>query len=80
MSKLAVLSTALVVAATFAAPAMAREHRAAPRQVATDSYVAADAYAGPARGAYACVPAPRVGAFATQPWTTAAPCEPVSGY
>jgi len=80
MNKLAVLSTALVAAAIFAAPAMAREHHRAPRQAATDQYVAVDAYAGPARGTYACVAAPRVGAFATQPWTTEPPCEPVSGY
>jgi len=80
MSKLAVLSTALVAAAIFAAPAMARQNHAAPRQAAADSYVAVDAYAGPTRGAYSCVPAPRVGAFATQPWTTQAPCEPASGY
>ena len=80
MSKLAAFSTALVAAAIFAAPAIAREHRAAPRQVAADSTIAVDAYAGPARGTYSCVAAPRVGAFATQPWTTQAPCEPTSGY
>jgi hypothetical protein len=27
-----------------------------------------------------CIPAPRVGAFATQPWDKAAPCEPTTGY
>jgi hypothetical protein len=27
-----------------------------------------------------CVPAPRVGAFATQPWDNAPPCEPSKGY
>ena len=32
-----------------------------------------------AYGAY-CNPAPRVGAFATQPWDQATPCEPTYGY
>jgi hypothetical protein len=27
-----------------------------------------------------CIRAPRVGAFATEPWTDAAPCEPNTGY
>jgi hypothetical protein len=27
-----------------------------------------------------CLRAPRVGAFATEPWTDAAPCEPNTGY
>ena len=27
-----------------------------------------------------CIRAPRVGAFATDPWTDAAPCEPNTGY
>jgi hypothetical protein len=26
----------------------------------------------------ACIPAPAVGAFATQPWDNGSPCEPVS--
>jgi hypothetical protein len=31
-------------------------------------------------GAYSCQRAPRVGAFATQPWTFASPCEPAANY
>jgi hypothetical protein len=31
-------------------------------------------------GGYSCERAPRVGAFATQPWTYASPCEPASDY
>jgi hypothetical protein len=76
--KLGLFSTALVAAAIIAAPAMAREHHAASRQVASDRYVATDAYAGPT--ALSCVPAPRVGAFATQPWTNEPLCQPVTGY
>jgi hypothetical protein len=78
--KLALFSTALVAAAIIAAPAMAREHHAAARQVASDRYVATDAYAGPTSSSFSCVPAPRVGAFATQPWTNEPPCQPVTGY
>ena len=31
-------------------------------------------------GAESCVRAPRVGAFATQPWIYASPCEPAGNY
>jgi hypothetical protein len=31
-------------------------------------------------GAHSCERAPRVGAFATQPWTYASPCEPTGNY
>jgi len=76
MSTIKFLSIALVAAATLATPAMAREHTrhvtrthavAAPEQV----YV----------GGPGCIPAPRVGAFASQPWTDGnVPCEPGTGY
>jgi len=32
------------------------------------------------RDGVSCVRAPRVGAFATEPWTNAAPCEPYTEY
>ncbi|WP_454624374.1 hypothetical protein [Bradyrhizobium cenepequi] len=77
MSKVKFLSIALVAAATLATPAMAREHTrhaalranaaAAPEQIYVDGS--------------ACVPAPRVGAFASDPWTGGnVPCEPGTGY
>jgi hypothetical protein len=77
MSAIKFLSIALVAAATLATPAMAREHTrhavranaavVAPEQV----YV----------GGPGCIPAPRVGAFASQPWTDGnVPCEPGTGY
>ena len=77
MSKLAFLSSGLIAAAIIATPALARD-RHAVRHAAPDAYAAADtypgaygAYAGPVYGgySYSCAPAPRVGAFATAPWT-----------
>jgi hypothetical protein len=93
MTKLALLSSGLIAAAIIATPVMARDHHAA-RQAATDQPVATDtypgyyagnayaAYPGPGYyGGYSCSPAPRVGAFATAPWTDMPPCQPYySGY
>ncbi|MGY3620424.1 hypothetical protein [Bradyrhizobium sp. USDA 10063] len=76
MSAIKFLSIALVAAATLATPAMAREHT---RHVARAAAVAApeQVYVG----GPGCVPAPRVGAFASQPWTDGnVPCEPGTGY
>jgi hypothetical protein len=80
MTKLKLLSAALIAAATLATPAMARESG-----VASSRHVAADANASTMSGARyfdgrSCVPAPAVGAFATQPWDSAPPCEPTSAY
>jgi hypothetical protein len=71
MTKLNRVSAALIAAAMLATPAMARETHVASRQAAKNAYTAtSDA---------ACVRAPRVGAFATAPWTNP-PCEPTSGF
>ena len=64
MTKLKFLSAALIATAMVATPALARENRAAVRQ---DTAAAA------------CVRAPAVGAFASDPWT-APPCEPTTAY
>jgi hypothetical protein len=79
MTKIKLLSAALIAAATLATPALARESGVASRQVA------ANANASTASGARytdgrLCTPAPAVGAFATQPWDNAPPCEPASVY
>lgn len=75
MTRSKILSAALIGAAMLATPAMARETHAvrhiADRANATvttrESYV-------DGRG---CIPAPRVGAFASQPWDNGPPpCEP----
>ncbi len=69
MTTLKLLSAALIAAATLATPAMAREGHV------TSRYRANAATTSDGR---VCVPAPAVGAFATQPWDSGPPCEPVS--
>jgi hypothetical protein len=68
------LSAALIAAAAFATPAMAREAHVTSRHQA---YATTTSSARDADGRV-CIPAPAVGAFATQPWDKAPPCEPTS--
>ena len=79
VTKHKVLSAALIATAVLATPAMARtSHVASSRPLTTD----ANAFP-PARYAdgRVCIPAPRVGAFATAPWSDDnVPCEPESYY
>jgi hypothetical protein len=70
MTKLNFLSAALIATAMVATPAIARENRAAVPQQATATTI---------EGAL-CTRAPAVGAFATQPWDGAPPCEPTTVY
>jgi hypothetical protein len=79
MTNLTLLSTGLIAVAMLATPAMARESGLATKRVAVEANAAA-----PDAPFYsadrACVPAPRVGAFATAPWTgNNVPCEPGTG-
>ncbi|MGY8707407.1 hypothetical protein RAD16_16830 [Bradyrhizobium sp. 18BD] len=80
------LSMGLIAAAMLGGPVMAREHHGMARQPAANAdTMDANAAVYPAYSAYpgerACVPAPRVGAFATAPWTgNNVPCEPGTGY
>lgn len=71
---LKLLSTGLVAVATLAGPAMARTSHMVARPSAMQAQPVASeglVYQG------VCVPAPRVGAFATAPWTgNNVPCEP----
>jgi hypothetical protein len=50
--------------------------------VARETYAAADDASIPTRkvGKGICQREPRVGAFATQPWSGGSPCAPVAGY
>ncbi len=73
MTKLKLLSAALIAAAALATPAMARESHVTVRHQANVS-------TAPYVDGRACVPAPAVGAFATQPWDNGPPCEPASAY
>jgi hypothetical protein len=79
MTTFKLLSAALIAAAALATPAMARESGVAsprPAEQATASTTSAARYTD---GRF-CTPAPAVGAFATQPWDNAPPCEPASAY
>ena len=69
MTKFKLLSAALVATALVATPAMARENKATVRQHTTATSV---------DGA-ACVRAPDVGAYASDPYTRP-PCEPTTVY
>ncbi|TMJ50297.1 MAG: hypothetical protein E6G85_18640 [Alphaproteobacteria bacterium] len=76
MTKRTLLSAAMIAAAMIATPAMARESHVGSRHVATDAY----ASTGPYVDGSACVRAPAVGAFATEPWDNGPPCEPATVY
>jgi hypothetical protein len=82
-TSLKLLSAAVFAAAVLAAPAMAREHHVRHLTNDVDAAVIAPeaAFAGPGYYGYGyrCVPAPRVGQFAGQPWTMSVPCEPGYG-
>jgi hypothetical protein len=78
MTKIKLLSAGLIATAMLATPAMAREHYATNRHVAEKASASAfptDRYID----GRVCIPAPRVGAFATEPWGgNNVPCEPSS--
>jgi hypothetical protein len=75
MRKVKLLSAVLLTAATFATPVLA----ANTRHVVTDANGRVMSTMHRDEGD-SCVRAPRVGAYATAPWTNAAPCEPNTGY
>lgn len=80
MTKLELLSAGLVAAAMLATPAMARQGHVTSRHLAADTYGSPTPAARYIDGRL-CYPAPRVGAFATQPWDNGnVPCEPGPGY
>lgn len=72
MTKAKLVLAALIAATMLATPAMARESHGASRHLAASTAPYADGRA--------CVPAPAVGAFATQPWNNGPPCEPATVY
>ena len=87
MTKFKLLTAGLIAAAMLASPVVAREHHPSAQRLAQDAYASApqDAYAsGPYGAPYVagrfCTPAPRVGAFASQPWDNDTPCEPSPAY
>ncbi|PPQ21244.1 hypothetical protein GA0061098_1001310 [Bradyrhizobium shewense] len=79
MSTLKLLSTGLIAVAMLGGPVMARERHAVVRPSSMEANPAAS-NASLYRDGRTCVPAPRVGAFATAPWTgDNVPCEPGTG-
>jgi hypothetical protein len=77
MTKRKLLSAALVAAAMLATPAMAREHHVTASQRSAEDTNASASSAGHYADGRVCVQPPRVGAFATAPWTgNNIPCEP----
>jgi hypothetical protein len=76
MTTLKLLSAALIATATLATPAMARKSHVASRHLVLDANASASPTARNIDGRV-CIPAPRVGAFATAPWGgNNVPCEP----
>ncbi len=79
MSKLKLLSAALIATAMLATPAMARKSQVTSRHLAEDANASATPGARNSDGR-PCRLAPRVGAFATAPWGNGPPCEPERGF
>jgi hypothetical protein len=79
MTKLKLLSAALIATAMLITPAMARKSRVTSRHLAEDANASITPGARYIDGR-PCHLAPRVGAFATQPWENGPPCEPALGY
>ena len=79
MTTLKLLSAGLIAAGMLATPALAREHHSSKRYITQDQDVGVQPMAGYGYSyGQSCAPVPRVGAFATQPWDNAPPCEPYS--
>lgn len=76
MTQLKFLSAALIAGAMLATPAMARQHHVTSRHLAEDANARMIMPGARYIDGQLCYPAPRVGAFATQPWDNGPPCLP----
>jgi len=79
MTKLKLLSAALIATAMIATPAMARNSHVTSRHLVEDANASTTPGARNSDERH-CRLAPRVGAFATQPWENGPPCEPSQDY
>jgi hypothetical protein len=79
MTKSRLLTAALIAAAMLAPPVAAREKHPSVRHLAEGADVGVPPGARYIGGRL-CYPAPRVDAFAGQPWDNDIPCEPGPGY
>jgi hypothetical protein len=78
MSSIKLLAVTLFATAVIGAPAIARETHTRSHRVVVDTAAAPAPLYIDGR---LCIPAPRVGAFATAPWgNNDIPCEPSYGY
>jgi len=79
MTKLRLLPAAVIAAVMLTTPVVAQEYHPNARQAVAS---APDRAAPGVRyvDGRLCYPAPRVGAFATQPWANEAPCQPLPVY
>jgi hypothetical protein len=79
MTKLELLPAALIAVAMLTTPVVARENHLNARHLAASAPDRATPGARYVDGQL-CYQAPRVGAFATQPWDNSPPCVPAPGY
>ena len=79
MTKLELLPVALIAAVMLTTPVAAQQYRPDARQVVQDVPYSAAPGMRYVDGRL-CYPAPRVGAFATQPWENETPCQPAPVY
>jgi hypothetical protein len=79
MTKSKLLTAGLIASAMLATPVVARENHPSARHLAEHAYASTTPGEHYIDG-HLCHPAPRVGAFATQPWDNGPPCEPEPGY
>jgi hypothetical protein len=78
MTKLSLLSAALIMATAFTSQAFAQGETAIRRHAAMDAYASVP-FAQPGPDHRVCVRAPNVGAFASDPYTVP-PCLPYTAY
>ncbi len=74
MARFELMMGAVLVAAALTAPAMARENHVRVSRASAEAQANAGVIRFP--DGRVCIPAPRVGSFATAPWTNDVPCEP----
>lgn len=79
MIKAKFFSAIVLAAVALTTPAMARGSFVGTQHATSNAYASA-ASAERSAAERGCVPAPRVGAFATDPWTNNPPCEPNTGF
>ena len=79
MTKLELLPAALIAVVMLTTPVAAQQYRPDTRQVVQSVPYSAAPGMRYVDGRL-CYPAPRVGAFATQPWENETPCQPAPVY